>query len=91
RVKTLHPRVFAGILAAPTAEHENEISELEIPMIDLVVVNLYPFREMVARDGVDLDEAVEQRAAAIIKYNGLLEDLGRDQLPTVSLGGSPIA
>ncbi len=60
RVKTLHPRVFAGILAAPTAEHEREISELEIPMIDLVVVNLYPFRETVARDGVDLDEAVEQ-------------------------------
>jgi len=60
RVKTLHPRVFAGILAAPTAEHEAEISELEIPMIDLVVVNLYPFRDAVARDDVDLDEAVEQ-------------------------------
>ena len=37
------------------------------------------------------DEAVEQRAAAIIKYNALLEDLQRDQLPVVSLGGSPIA
>ena len=60
RVKTLHPKVFAGILAAPTVEHENEISELEIPMIDLVVVNLYPFRETVARDGADLDAAVEQ-------------------------------
>jgi phosphoribosylaminoimidazolecarboxamide formyltransferase/IMP cyclohydrolase len=60
RVKTLHPWVFAGILAAPTAEHEAELSELEIPHIDLVVVNLYPFRETVARDDTDLDEAVEQ-------------------------------
>ena len=60
RVKTLHPWVFAGILAAPTAEHEAELSELEIPNIDLVVVNLYPFRETVARDDADLEEAVEQ-------------------------------
>jgi phosphoribosylaminoimidazolecarboxamide formyltransferase/IMP cyclohydrolase len=60
RVKTLHPWVFAGILAAPTADHEAELSELEIPNIDLVVVNLYPFRETVARDDVDLEEAVEQ-------------------------------
>jgi phosphoribosylaminoimidazolecarboxamide formyltransferase/IMP cyclohydrolase len=60
RVKTLHPWVFAGILAAPTAEHEAELSKLEIPHIDLVVVNLYPFRETVARDDADLEEAVEQ-------------------------------
>ena len=60
RVKTLHPWVFAGILAAPTAEHEAELSELEIPNIDLVVVNLYPFRETVARDDADLEDAVEQ-------------------------------
>ena len=59
RVKTLHPWVFAGILAAPTAEHEAELSELEIPNIDLVVVNLYPFRETVARDDADLEDAVE--------------------------------
>ena len=60
RVKTLHPWVFAGILAAPTAEHEAELSELEIPNIDLVVVNLYPFRETVARENTELEEAVEQ-------------------------------
>ncbi len=60
RVKTLHPWVFAGILAAPTAEHEAELSKLEIPNIDLVVVNLYPFRETVAREGADLEESVEQ-------------------------------
>jgi len=60
RVKTLHPQVFAGILAAPTVEHQTTLAELEIPAIDLVAVNLYPFRETVARDEVDLDEAVEQ-------------------------------
>ena len=60
RVKTLHPKVFAGILAAPTPDHEAQIAELGIPRIDLVVVNLYPFRETVARDGVSLAEAVEK-------------------------------
>ena len=39
----------------------------------------------------EFDEAAEQRAAAILKYNELLEALGRDQLPVVSLGGLPIA
>ncbi len=60
RVKTLHPKVFAGILAAPTPDHEAQIAGLGIPCIDLVVVNLYPFRETVARDGVSLAEAVEK-------------------------------
>ena len=39
----------------------------------------------------EFDEAVEQRAAAVIKYAALLEDLQRDQLPVISLGGPPIA
>jgi phosphoribosylaminoimidazolecarboxamide formyltransferase/IMP cyclohydrolase len=60
RVKTLHPRIFAGILAAPTDDHEAELAKHEIPAIDLVVVNLYPFRETVTRVGVSLTEAVEQ-------------------------------
>ncbi len=60
RVKTLHPRVFAGILAAPTEDHSAQLAEHDIPAIDLVVVNLYPFRETVAREGVALAEAVEQ-------------------------------
>ena len=60
RVKTLHPRVFAGILAAPTDDHSAQLVEHDIPAIDLVVVNLYPFRETVAREDVALDEAVEQ-------------------------------
>lgn len=60
RVKTLHPRIFAGILAAPNDDHTAQLAEHDIPAIDLVVVNLYPFKETVARDGVALDEAVEQ-------------------------------
>lgn len=60
RVKTLHPRVFAGILAAPSEEHRREMAEHELDEIDLVLVNLYPFRETVAREDVGLDEAIEQ-------------------------------
>jgi phosphoribosylaminoimidazolecarboxamide formyltransferase/IMP cyclohydrolase len=45
RVKTLHPKVFGGILARATKEDEAQLKELEIPKIDLVVVNLYPFEE----------------------------------------------
>ena len=60
RVKTLHPHVFAGILATASKEQKATLAEMEIPAIDLVVVNLYPFRETVARDEVGLDEAVEQ-------------------------------
>ncbi len=60
RVKTLHPKVFAGILAAPSEDHVAQLEMLGVPPIDLVVVNLYPFRDTVARDGVSLAEAVEK-------------------------------
>jgi phosphoribosylaminoimidazolecarboxamide formyltransferase / IMP cyclohydrolase len=60
RVKTLHPKVFAGILATTSVEHAEQLRKLEIPPIDLVVVNLYPFRETAAREGVTAAEAVEQ-------------------------------
>ncbi len=60
RVKTLHPKIFAGILAAPGAKHEAELAGLEIPGLDLVIVNLYPFRETVAGADVTLEDAVEQ-------------------------------
>jgi phosphoribosylaminoimidazolecarboxamide formyltransferase/IMP cyclohydrolase len=59
RVKTLHPKVFAGVLAAPTDSHREQLESMDLPAIDLVVVNLYPFRETVARDGVTLAEAIE--------------------------------
>jgi phosphoribosylaminoimidazolecarboxamide formyltransferase/IMP cyclohydrolase len=58
RVKTLHPRVHGGILGRPTAKHREEMRQAGLSPIDLVVVNLYPFRETVAR-GAPFDEVIE--------------------------------
>ncbi|MFI4902405.1 MAG: bifunctional phosphoribosylaminoimidazolecarboxamide formyltransferase/IMP cyclohydrolase [Burkholderiales bacterium] len=60
RVKTLHPKVHGGILARrDDASHMRMLDAHAIPTIDLVVVNLYPFRETVAREDCTLDEAIE--------------------------------
>ncbi|MFJ3710988.1 MULTISPECIES: bifunctional phosphoribosylaminoimidazolecarboxamide formyltransferase/IMP cyclohydrolase [unclassified Streptomyces] len=60
RVKTLHPRVHAGILADLRLEdHRKQLTELGVEPFDLVVVNLYPFTETVA-SGATPDECVEQ-------------------------------
>ncbi|WEO95771.1 bifunctional phosphoribosylaminoimidazolecarboxamide formyltransferase/IMP cyclohydrolase [Streptomyces sp. FXJ1.172] len=60
RVKTLHPKVHAGILADLRLEdHRRQLAELGVEPFDLVVVNLYPFRETVASGASD-DECVEQ-------------------------------
>ena len=60
RVKTLHPKVHGGILARrDIAEHRDALTTHGIPTIDLVVVNLYPFRETVAKAGCTLDDAIE--------------------------------
>ncbi len=60
RVKTLHPKVHAGILARrDDPAHVAALEMHAIPTIDLVVVNLYPFRETVAKPGCTLDEAIE--------------------------------
>ena len=48
RVKTLHPKVFGGILARREEAHLAQLAQYEIPEIDLVIVNLYPFEETVA-------------------------------------------
>jgi len=57
RVKTLHPKIFAGILA-PRGD-EKDLADLGAVPIDLVVVNLYPFETTVAKPDVRLEEAVE--------------------------------
>src|SRR6266566_1520603 len=57
RVKTLHPRIFAGILA-PRGD-EPDLADLGAVAIDLVVANLYPFEATVAKPRVDLAEAIE--------------------------------
>jgi phosphoribosylaminoimidazolecarboxamide formyltransferase/IMP cyclohydrolase len=60
RVKTLHPRVHAGILADLRLEsHQQQLADLGIEPFDLVVVNLYPFTDTVA-SGASQDECVEQ-------------------------------
>jgi phosphoribosylaminoimidazolecarboxamide formyltransferase/IMP cyclohydrolase len=61
RVKTLHPAVHGGLLARrDLPEHMNAIEEHNIAPIDLVAVNLYPFRETAARKDVHPDDVVEQ-------------------------------
>jgi phosphoribosylaminoimidazolecarboxamide formyltransferase/IMP cyclohydrolase len=60
RVKTLHPKVHGGILARrDLPAHREAIGRAGIPTIDLVVVNLYPFRETVAKPGCTLEDAIE--------------------------------
>jgi phosphoribosylaminoimidazolecarboxamide formyltransferase/IMP cyclohydrolase len=60
RVKTLHPKIHGAFLALrDNDEHVSSMKQHEIEPIDLVVVNLYPFEETVAKDGVSLVEAVE--------------------------------
>ena len=61
RVKTLHPKVAGGILARrDIPQHMEELSQHGIVPLDLVVVNLYPFAQTIAKAGVTLDEAIEQ-------------------------------
>jgi len=59
RVKTLHPKIHGGILARRTEEHLKILAEHQISPIDLVVVNLYPFRETVQKPGAGWEEAIE--------------------------------
>ncbi|MGZ8572158.1 MAG: bifunctional phosphoribosylaminoimidazolecarboxamide formyltransferase/IMP cyclohydrolase, partial [Actinomycetota bacterium] len=60
RVKTLHPRIHAGILAdRRKPSHVEQLAEHGIAPFDLVVVNLYPFRETVA-SGAELDDVIEK-------------------------------
>src|SRR5436305_543418 len=60
RVKTLHPKVHGGLLyIRGNEQHEAAIRQHKIAPIDLVVLNLYPFEQTVARPGVELAEAIE--------------------------------
>ncbi|MDB4866351.1 MAG: purH [Cohnella sp.] len=60
RVKTLHPAVHSGLLAIrDNAEHRQAMQELGLDYIDLVVVNLYPFKETIAKPDVSYEDAIE--------------------------------
>lgn len=60
RVKTLHPKVHGGLLARrDDAAHLQALRDNGIEFIDMVCVNLYPFRSTIAREGVTMEEAIE--------------------------------
>jgi phosphoribosylaminoimidazolecarboxamide formyltransferase / IMP cyclohydrolase len=61
RIKTLHPRIHGALLAVrDNPKHQAALLEHKIEPIDMVVVNLYPFEQTIARPGVTLGEAIEQ-------------------------------
>ena len=92
RVKTLHPKVFGGILnRRENNEDKNQISEYEIPEIDLVIVDLYPFEETV-KSGAKEEDIIEKidiggisliRAAAK-NYNDVVIIASKDDYSTLS-------
>src|SRR5476651_235315 len=60
RVKTLHPKVHGGLLfLRDNEEHKAQAAKHDIAPIDLVVVNLYPFEQTIAKPGVTLEHAIE--------------------------------
>lgn len=89
RVKTLHPKVFGGILARRDfAEDEQHVKEYEIPMLDLVIVDLYPFEETVRNttDEKTIIEKIDIGGVSLIRAAGKnFKDVcivaSRDQYP----------
>ena len=70
RVKTLHPKVFGGILnRQEVAEDQAALEEFEIPQIDLVIVDLYPFEDTVAAGGSEQEiiENIDIGGIALIR------------------------
>lgn len=60
RVKTLHPKIHAGILAVrDNDEHMRQLKELDVDTIDMIVVNLYPFKKTILKDNTSLQDAIE--------------------------------
>ena len=60
RVKTLHPKIHGGLLAVRSNEkHMSQVKEYDIGLIDMVVINLYPFESVIKKKNVALDEAIE--------------------------------
>ena len=69
RVKTLHPKIFGGILAKREQKHLTELAEFEIPEIDLVIVDLYPFEETLKNtdDEVEIIEKIDIGGISLIR------------------------
>lgn len=61
RVKSLHPLIFAGLLADRfNPEHKKQVSEFNFKLFDLLVVSLYPFKETIQKEDCTIPEAIEQ-------------------------------
>lgn len=69
RVKTLHPKVFGGILAIRNDDHLSQLAHFQIPMIDLVVVDLYPFEETLklTSDPAEIIEKIDIGGISLIR------------------------
>ena len=69
RVKTLHPKVFGGILARREEDHVAQLAKFDIPEIDLVIVDLYPFEETVAKtkNEEDIIEKIDIGGISLIR------------------------
>ena len=90
RVKTLHPKVFGGILARRAVESDNEeLAKYEIPEIDLVVVDLYPFEQTVASGASEADiiEKIDIGGISVASRDeyGVLADIVRKGGATTTL------
>lgn len=76
RVKTLHPAVHGGILARNIESDDKDLAEQQIEKIDIVVCNLYPFKETVAKPDVTIPQAVEEidigESSGDVNHAGLL-------------------
>ena len=91
RVKTLHPKVFGGILNRRDNEGDREqIAKYEIPEIDLVVVDLYPFEETVASGASEQDiiEKIDIGGISLIRaaaknFNDVVIVASKEQYPTL--------
>jgi len=60
RVKTLHPKIHGGILGIrDNPDHQKQMSDLDITPIDLLVINLYPFKNTILKEGVIFEDAIE--------------------------------
>ena len=67
RVKTLHPKVHGGLLARrDDPNHLKALKENGIEFIDMVCVNLYPFRETIAKPDVTMEDAIEHMTKAVV-------------------------
>jgi phosphoribosylaminoimidazolecarboxamide formyltransferase / IMP cyclohydrolase len=61
QVKTLHPKIHAGLLAInDNTDHISQLEKLDIEPIDMVVVNLYPFEKTISKQNIELDDMIEQ-------------------------------